>query len=87
MPYFSTDIDIDVYEFVSSCSRKEIKNLIDVLVEDGHLPELILNNGTNNTLGYHESEFIEKLTKLGTKYYSLSKEDEETLEKIFKKYA
>jgi hypothetical protein len=86
MPYFSTEIDIDADEFVSSCSKRDIKNLIDALVEDGHLPELVLSNGNKTNLGYHESEFIEKLTILGTKYYSLSKEDEDTLEKIFKKY-
>lgn len=38
MPYFDIDsIDIEPDEFVSSCNSREIKELIDALVEDGHI--------------------------------------------------
>jgi hypothetical protein len=85
------DLDIEVYEFVRACSHRDIKELIKELIEDGHLPKDIydakgeikkeINRKTSS-----EIDFEDKLDKLKTKYYSLTKEDEETLDKIFKKY-
>ena len=37
MPDFSTSIDIEPWEFVSECSKTEIQELIETLIEDGHL--------------------------------------------------
>jgi len=37
MPYI--DLDIEVYEFVRACSKRDIKELIKELVEEGHLPK------------------------------------------------
>jgi hypothetical protein len=84
MPDFTTEIDIDPREFVDSCSRREIKDLIEYLVDENHLPESVIEG--NGKLGRMESEFIEKLDLLKEKYYSLSAEEEELIEKIFKKY-
>ena len=41
MPKFSTyvDIDIDVDELVNSCRKGDIKDLINTLIDYGHLPE------------------------------------------------
>ncbi len=41
MPYFTTEaeIDIDPSEFVDSCSKGEITELIDYLIEEDHLPK------------------------------------------------
>lgn len=90
MPDFTPeDIDIDPSEFVDACSRREIKELINVLVEDGHLPKgVIYSDGSvrKDKRGVLEIEFIEKLEKLMEKYYSLSLEDEQTMQEIFKKY-
>jgi hypothetical protein len=42
MPNFTAynvdvDLDIDVDDFLSECSKREIKEIIDALIEDGHL--------------------------------------------------
>jgi hypothetical protein len=37
MPEFRTEIDIEPYEYVDECSRYEIKELINCLVERGYL--------------------------------------------------
>jgi predicted HTH domain antitoxin len=37
MPKFSTYVDVDIHEFMEECSKREIKELIDYLVEDGHI--------------------------------------------------
>ena len=39
MPEFETYVDVDVDEFVSACSKREIKELIECLVENGHINE------------------------------------------------
>jgi L-arabinose isomerase len=89
MPY--VDIDIEIYEFVRSCSKNEIKELIEELIENDHLPKDVINTKgdvkkemsrkTNSELA-----FAEKLDKLKEKYFSLSQEEELSLNNIFNKH-
>jgi L-arabinose isomerase len=89
MPY--VDIDIEIYEFVRSCTKREIKELIEELVENDHLPKDVINTKgdvkkemsrkTNSELA-----FAEKLDKLKEKYFSLSQEEELSLNNIFNKH-
>jgi len=83
--YEEVDVDVDVDDFLSSCNKREINDLIEALVEDGHLPKSVLNKNDQKE-GRLESQFSFKVDKLKEKYYSISKEDEEVLENIFKKY-
>jgi hypothetical protein len=83
MPEFDTYVDVDVDDFVSACNKKEIQELIDTLIEDGHLPSTAIK-ATN--LGPLETFFVEKMDNLKTCYYRISPEDEKTLENLFKKY-
>ena len=89
MPYI--DLDIEVYEFVRACSKRDIKELIKELVEEGHVPkDLYYENGevkkemSRKTAS--EIDFEEKLDKLKLKYFSLGRDEEESLEKIFKRH-
>jgi hypothetical protein len=85
MPEFSTYIDVDASEYVSECSRSEIKELIEELVFHGYINESdSLVDRENFSL--MEQEFHEKLDKLKSKYYSIQLEDEEILKNLFKKY-
>jgi len=84
-------IDIDVDDFLYSCSSYDIRELITALVEDGHLPKEVLTKEgevREETIrrGRGEEEFSQRLESLKTKYYSLSQEEEEFFHKIFKKY-
>ena len=89
MPYI--DIDIEIYEFVRSCTKREIKELIEELIENDHLPKDVINakgevkkemsRKTNSEL-----YFAEKLDKLKEKYFSLSQEEELCLNNIFNKH-
>jgi hypothetical protein len=92
MPEFCVEeIDIDPYEFVTACDPREIKELIEGLVEENHLPKSVLSqiqtdkNGKPKT-SILEDEFLEKMDKLSQKFHVISREDEDTLETIFKKY-
>ena len=60
-------------------------------MEEGHLPkDLYYENGEvkkeMNRKTTSEIDFEEKLDKLKLKYFSLGRDEEESLEKIFKKY-
>jgi hypothetical protein len=86
MPY----IDIDVDEYISSCYSRDIQELIKTLVEYDHLPSSVLDENGNVSepikRGHGESEFFHKLEKISGKYYSLTSEEEEFFNKLFKKY-
>jgi len=88
MPYFDVDsIEIEPYEFVQSCRKSEIRDLIIELVSHGHLPESVLIfSKENQQATMLEQDFSENMNKLSKTYYSISKEDAEVLEEIFKKY-
>ena len=85
MPEFENYVEVDVDEFVSACSKRDIKELIEILIEDGHISNSSIIT-TNTNVGVLESDFLEKMGKLQEKYYRLSQEDEKTLEELFKKY-
>jgi hypothetical protein len=85
------NIDIEIDDFLWSCSKYDIKELITALVEDGHLPKVVLNNQGEVkeeliTKGRGETEFSEKLDKLKEKYYSLNQEEEKFFDSLFLKY-
>lgn len=85
MPEFENYVEVDVDDFVSACSKRDIKELIEILIEDGHISNSSIITANPN-VGVLESDFIEKMGKLQEKYYRLSQEDEKTLEDLFKKY-
>jgi len=89
MPY--VDIDIEIYEFIRSCSKSEIKELIEELIENDHLPKDVINTKGDvkkemSRKTNSELVFAQKLDKLKEKYFSLSQEEELSLNNIFNKY-
>lgn len=84
MPYFNTEIDIDVDEFLTECSRSEIKSLIKYLQEDGWLvKENVTTEGSINIL---DEEWLTVTNKLNTLRLRLSLEEEESIKKIVNRY-
>jgi hypothetical protein len=89
--FYVDDIEIEPYEYVRACSKSEIRELIIELVEEEHLPKSVLSqmktdkNGKPKT-SILEDEFLDKMEKLSQKFHCISKEHEEILETIFKKY-
>jgi hypothetical protein len=80
MPYVSIHVDLeDVYDDLSK-SEKEM--LVDWLEQDDILPTVNVSNYN----GLMNHEFTETCSKLAQSYYRMSKEDEETIIKIMKKY-
>lgn len=86
MPEFETYVDVDVYDFVSSCSKREIKELIDALVEDGHLNASLIIDETSKNPTLMEIEHIETCSKLASVYHRMTTEECDVLKQISSKY-
>ena len=78
------DVDIEIDEFVDSCSERDIKNLIRYLFELGHHDKFNIRDETKMTAS--EIDFRDKMSSLSDKYYQMSVEEIETIETLYKKY-
>ena len=77
MPDFSAEIDIEPWEYVSECSRREIDDLIETLIEDGHLDRFNGKAVPNKQGGsVMDLEWDELITKIRNSKHLLSNEDE-----------
>jgi len=83
--FYADDIDIDPEEFVESCSSYEKKELVEILASEGytHSKLSVLENRGSSL----EDEHKDKCDLLANKFYSMSSEDLEILETLYKKYA
>jgi len=83
MPDFSTEIDIEPWEYLNACSRREIDELIEDLIEDGHLTRF---NGKvvpkKEGGSVMDLEWEEILLKLKNSKHLLSNDEENIILKI-----
>ncbi len=86
MPDFSTEIDIDAWDYISACSNREVKELIEALVENGHLDSF---NGKvkpkKEGATVMELEWDELMTKIRNSKHLLSNDDESRIIEIANK--
>ena len=86
MPDFSTEIDIEPWEYVSECNGREIEELIVTLIEDGHLArfngKVVPNKQGGSVM---DIEWDELLTKIRISKHLLSNEDESRIIEIANK--
>ena len=80
MPEFQTYIDIDPSEYIDSCSKSEIDDLIDFLVEDGYITRNSKKSPENKSL--MDLEWDEVIEKLSENRLRLTREEEEMIVKI-----
>ncbi len=86
MPDFSAEIDIDAWDYISACSNREVKELIEALVEDGYLDSF---NGQVKPTNIHntllDDEWSETLNKLRDSRHLMSSEDEQRIIDVAKR--
>lgn len=82
--FYADDIDIDVDEFLNSCDSSEIKELIDCLVEGGYINSDRTISERGMSVG--ETFYVEAIEKLADKYHMLTKEEEELIIKLSKRF-
>jgi hypothetical protein len=85
--YVETDVDVDIEvdEFVSSCSPREIKELVQALIEDGHIKTSSIVP-TPDRMTAQEIEFSEMLSLLSQKYHQMDVTEISMIEELYKKY-
>jgi hypothetical protein len=85
MPSFSVE-DIDIYpsEFVYNCNRHEIQELIEALVEDGHIDEPIAIEPSRDNI--MDISFKEAISKLQNKRIYLTLEEEQFIINLANKF-
>ena len=82
MPDFTAEIDIDPWDYVRECSRREIKELIEALKEEVGAKVLIDDDGYNIL----DIPYREALDKLYSKRIYLTLEEEEFIINLANKY-
>ena len=78
------DVEIEIDEFVDSCSPRDIKSLINYLQSEGHLGQFNIRDESKMTS--NETEFRDKMSSLSDKYYQMSVEEIELIENLYNKY-
>ena len=87
MPEFVSDVDVDVDEFWSVCSIGEKEELIDILVEEGWVVRTSPKGSTpEQTLpSLPDILWMEMINKISVSRLQLTREEEELIEKIYKR--
>lgn len=84
MPEYTAEIEVNPNEFVSDCSSSEIKEIIEALIEDGHIqPHQVIVGGQDNR-SYLDVEWDEICEKIRKSRLVMSQSDEDTIRQIFK---
>jgi hypothetical protein len=78
------DVDIEIDEFVDSCSERELQMLVRYLQEVGYLDKSNIRDESKMTS--NEIEFRDKMSLLSDKFYQMTIEDSEIIEKLYEKY-
>lgn len=88
--YQDTDLDIEVEDFLDECSPSEIQEVIDYLEYNDLMPIPNCRNkmSSNNIYGISASESIyeSEINKLHNNWNRLTKEEEELILSITKKF-
>ena len=89
MPDFSAEIDIYVDEFWNECSRSEKNELIDLLVEEGHVIRVPNSNldDEKQKPSLMEIEWNNMIDKLSNLRQRISVEEEQTIKALVEKYS
>ncbi len=82
MPYFTPDdVDVDVDDFIYQCNNREIKEVIEYLILEGHIePKQVVRS--NASLSLIEYEFNEIIEKIQENRLRLTAEEDVLLKKI-----
>lgn len=84
MSYVSVDIDID--DFLYSCSDYDIKKIIEALIDDGHLPENVITKQSKHQMTPGEELHMEYCSKIAGNYFQMTNEETAFIEQLAKKY-
>ena len=82
-PFIDDPIDVDVSEFIAMCDTQDTQEIINCLIENGDIDDNYLNSFDRTRI---DGTFKMSLLSLRDKWFMLSQEDEEIINKIANKY-
>ncbi len=84
MPEYTAEIEVSPDEFLSDCSSSEIKEIIEALIEDGHIqPHQVIVDG-QDTRNYLDEEWDNICEKIRKSRLVMTQSDEDTIRQIYK---
>jgi hypothetical protein len=83
--YSEAELDIEIDEFLNSLDGREINELIDALVEDGHLSPNYKTGVVDKNKNFLDLEWDTICEKIRNSRLQLSNEDELTIRMISEK--
>lgn len=84
MPEYTAEIEVSPDEFLSDCSSSEIKEIIEALIEDGHIqPHQVIVDG-QDTRNYLDEEWDNICEKIRKSRLAMCQSDEDTIRQIYK---
>jgi hypothetical protein len=86
MPDFNTSIEIEPWEYVSECSKRDIEDLIETLINDGHLDTFNGKVKPSNSNTLMDDKWNDTLEKLRNSRHLLSIEEENRITEIGEKF-
>jgi hypothetical protein len=80
--------DVLVHEFLSNCDSSDITDIIDTLITDGHIKsnQRLSKASGSNGLSAPEQIFEDALDKIHGKWNMLSKDEEEMIMALAKRF-
>ena len=78
------DVDIEIDEFVDSCSERELQMLVRYLQKEGYFDKSNIRDESKMTS--IEIEFRDKMSLLSDKFYQMTIEEAELIENLYNKY-
>ena len=84
MPEFTTEIDIEPHEYVYECSKRELQELIDELIEKGLVTQI--SSPYEKKANLLEIEWMNNIAKLATLRQRVTLEEEQTIKDLVSKY-
>jgi hypothetical protein len=84
MPEFTAEIDIEPHEYVYECSKRELQELIDELVEKGLVVQISTPYDKKQNL--LEIEWLTNIAKLSTLRQRVTLEEEQAIKELVSKY-
>jgi hypothetical protein len=84
MSYISIDIDMD--DIYSEMSSRDKDRMAEWLEEDGYMNDKPKGYDIPSSTSSLENQFHDKLIGLSSKFYSMSNEEIELIENLYKKY-
>ena len=84
MANFETYVDIEPSEYIENCSSREIEELVDILIEEGHLDGVPVTSDRHHNL--LDEEWAKTIGKLNRSRLLLSNEEENLIKNIANRF-